>query len=144
MIISCVNTVEFSLLINGSISKEIRQSRGLRQGDPLSPFLFSLRSEVLSRLLRKKEKAGLMHGIKVHMNAAISHLMYANDLLIMSRAKLEEVDGFLSCLRKYYGWSGQKINEEKSSILFSNNSNRGVKRMVQEKLGYKEMRKYSI
>lgn len=102
LVLSCVTIVEFSLLINGSVSKEIKPTRGLRQGDLLSPFLFILSSKILSRLIRKKEEAEVILGIKVHKNApAISHLMYAEDLLIMCRANLEEAERFLRCLKTY-------------------------------------------
>jgi hypothetical protein len=58
----CISTPSFSILINGSPFGLFSPSRGLRQGDPLSPFLFILGSEVFSRLLFKEEAAGNLKG----------------------------------------------------------------------------------
>lgn len=65
MIYSCVNTVEFSLILNGNVTGDIRPARGLRHGDPLSPLLFILCSEVLMRLIAHEELMGKMHEIKI-------------------------------------------------------------------------------
>lgn len=104
LIYSNLNTLEISLLLNGNISERIKPGRGLRQGDPLSPTLFILGTEVLSRLLLKEEEEGRLHGIKVDRNGpAISHLMYADDLLFMSRAGQKEVEAFHKCSQIYCG-----------------------------------------
>lgn len=91
MILSCVSTVHYSILLNGGITGSFFPSRGLRHGDPLSPYLFILCFEFLTRLLCGEEDKGGIYGIKVSRNApAISHLMYADNLLVMCRANLEE------------------------------------------------------
>jgi hypothetical protein len=98
--------------------------RGLRQGDPLSPFLFILGSEVLSRLLFKEESLGNINGLKIFRNnPAINHLLFADDLLIFGKANLKEASSIKSWLEKYCLWSGQTINNDKSSIRFSKNTN---------------------
>lgn len=128
---SCVNTVEYTVLINGRISKGVQPSRGLRQGDPLSPYLFILGAEFLTRLIAEMEDKGEIHGIKVHRNASpISHIMDADDLLIMSRANEEEASAIRNCFDLYYSWSGQKENWEKSSIMFSKNTDRMEKKII--------------
>lgn len=87
MIYNCVNSVEFSLLLNGNIAGDFRPKKGLRQRNPLSPLLFIICAEVLSRLIAQEEQKGNIHGIKIFTYApAISHLMYADDLLIMGQA----------------------------------------------------------
>lgn len=81
---SCVSTVEFSVLINRGISETFTPRRGLRQGDPLSLYLFIICAEFLTRMLGVQEEKGAIHGIKVSKNApAITHLLYVDDLLIM-------------------------------------------------------------
>lgn len=98
----CLNSVNFSILLNGSIARSIKPSRGLRQGDPLSPFLFILGSKVFTCLLRREEDKGVFNGIKVDRNApAISHLFYAEDLLVMGRVKEEEAEAFKRCFETY-------------------------------------------
>lgn len=90
LIFSCVNSVHYSILFNGSLCGSFTPERGLLQGDPLSPLLFIICFEFLSRLIYNKEE-GKIHGIKVSQNAhPISHLMYADDLLIMCCANPSE------------------------------------------------------
>jgi hypothetical protein len=98
-------------------------SRGLRQGNPLSPFLFILGTKVLSRLIQRQETIGLLHGIKIgKFCAPISHLLFANNILIFGKATSTEAGTIKSCLDSYCAWSGQKVNMAKSSIHFSKNT----------------------
>lgn len=128
LVYSCLNTTKFSLLLNGNISNRIKPEKGLRQGDPLSPILFILGSEVLARLLMKEELDGNLHGIKVARNSpTISNLMYADDLLVMSRVGQSEAKAFHKCFEVYCGWSGQTPNLEKSNIIFFKNICRRIK-----------------
>jgi hypothetical protein len=120
----CISTSSFSILLNGSPFGHFTLERGLRQGDPLSPFLFILGSEVLSRLLFKEESLGNIKGLKISRNnLAINHLLFADDLLIFGKANLKEASSIKTCLQKYCLWSGQTINNGKSSIRFSKNTN---------------------
>lgn len=69
LIHSYMNSVSFSLLLNGNVSENFQPNRGLSQGDPVSPLLFILGSEILTRLLGNEELESSMHGIKVDRNA---------------------------------------------------------------------------
>ena len=66
---ACITTVRFSVLINGSSASFFSNSHGLCQGDPLSPLLFLLVMEVLSRLLRRKEEGDFLRGFQASPNA---------------------------------------------------------------------------
>lgn len=91
LLASCVSTVNYSLLLNGGISVSFTPDKGIRQGDPLSLFLFILCFEFLTRLINREENSGKLHRIKVCKNApAITHLMYANDILLTCRENLIE------------------------------------------------------
>jgi hypothetical protein len=119
----CISTPTFSFLINGSPFGNIKSSRGLRQGDPLSPFLYIIGADVLSRLLQRAESLGSLKGIKISPGCPqISHLQFADDLLIFSKAIPTSARSILDCLASYQAWSGQKINYSKSGVIFSKNT----------------------
>ncbi|KAL6195493.1 hypothetical protein ACLB2K_031112 [Fragaria x ananassa] len=101
------------------IMGRITPSRGLRQGDPLSPYLFLMVSEGLTGLFQKADREGLIHGVKAAVEApVISHLLFADDCLLFSRAHLQEVIHIKQCLLLYESAAGQKINFQKSVIAF--------------------------
>lgn len=115
---SCVSTINYSLLLNGGISRTFTPGRGLRQGDHLSSYLFILCSEFLTRLINREESLDSIHGIKVYKNApTISHLMYADDLLLMSRASRVEAQSFKTCFDLYCGWLDRRLM--KRNLVYS-------------------------
>ena len=91
----CLSIVRFSILINGSPCGFFGSSRGLRQGDPLSPLLFVLVLEALGRMLDKAVHEGRMSGFSVGnlegRSLAVSHLLFADDTLIFCDADLEQI-----------------------------------------------------
>lgn len=106
------------LFINGSLRGKFTLSRGLCQGDHLSPFLFIMGAEFLSRLITKEELRGNLHGIKIcRQGPPISHLLFADDIVIFSRATSNGIATVLSYLNKYSVIYGQKVNFAKSTIL---------------------------
>jgi hypothetical protein len=120
---SSITSSSFSILINGSPFVLFSPTKGLRQRDPLSPFLFILGSEVFSRLMFKEESLGHIKGLKIARNTSpIHHLLFADDLLIFRKASLQEACWIKSYLNKYCSWSGQSIIALKSSIRFSKNT----------------------
>lgn len=123
LIHQCISTVTFSILLNGSPHGRFQPSRGLRQGDPLSPFLFILASEVLSRLFYLEVRFGSLHGITAVRRAPpVTHLLFAGDLFIFCRANIRETREVDDILSSYCNWSGQLVNRQKSSIFFSPNT----------------------
>ena len=118
-IMSCVSTVSFSVLINGASHGFIKPERGLRQGDPLSPFLFILCAEALVNCLNQVETEGRLTGIKLATSGpAVHHLLFADDSLLMCKASVEEAAELIRCLKLYGDASGQEVNELKSSVIF--------------------------
>jgi hypothetical protein len=82
-IMLCVETVDYSVIFNGNTVGPIIPGRGLRQGDPLSPYLSIICAEGLSALIRKAEGRGDIHGVKICKNAPIiSHLLFADDCFL--------------------------------------------------------------
>ena len=92
---TCISTVQFSVLINGSPADFFGSSRGLRQGDPLSPMLFLIMMEVFSRMLRRVEGAGLICGFKVEGRRGggecVTHLLFADDTILFCDADVEQI-----------------------------------------------------
>ena len=84
LIHQCLSSVEFTLLLNGGLGSSFSPSRGLRQGDPLSPYLFILGNEVLMRLINREVSQKNLMGFKVSNTAPpISKLCYADDILFV-------------------------------------------------------------
>ena len=120
LIHQCISTVSFTLLLNGFKSTSFTPGWDLRQGDPLSPYLFILCSEVLSKIINREVDQGAIQGVKLGLGASpIAKLFYVDDVLLFCRAKIGEVDMLLNCVDKYCQWSGQSINVEKSGIFAS-------------------------
>ena len=137
----CVRSVSFSVLLNGSTILTFKTQRGIQQGYPLSPYLFILCSEILSRLIQKAEDNGDINSIKIARNApGISHLMFADDIFLFCRKNMPEVGAFMSCRSAYEAWSGQKVSSNKSSLFFSPNASKDIKRDIGLIAGMSRMR----
>lgn len=114
-----VTTVSYTYKVNGFLSSPIKPQRGLRQGDPLSPFLFILVADVLSLMINKAIKMGELEGFKLARDApSLTHLMFADDALLFTEANLREVYKMLNILNVYSKNSGQRINVTKSGVIF--------------------------
>lgn len=134
-----MSSSSFSVLVNGTPHGYFSGSRGIRQGDPLSPALFTVFFDLLSRIITKSEEAGRIHGVKVSKTSPpISHLMYADDLTIYCKATASEAREVSRCLTTFSEWSGQVINLSKSFVHFSRNVGQFVKNEVLNILGMVE------
>ena len=107
LIMECITTVSYSILINGEPSLIIHPSRGLRQGDPLSPYLFLICSEGLHSLLNQAAEAKQIWGVSIYKKGpCLTHLFFANDSVIFCRASLVEcrkIQELLECYEKASG-----------------------------------------
>lgn len=136
LIMHCVTTVSYSIIINGFIHGCITPSRGLQQGDPLSPYLFLIYAKAFSSLIHNAARSKELNGISICRGCPyISHLFFANDSLLFCKASSQECHTLIEILRKYEAASGQKINIDKSSIFFSHNTPQETKNEVLEFLG---------
>ena len=102
LIMACITTTHFSILVNGNPTSYILPSRGLRQGEPLSPYLFLFCVEELTALLKKVETNGIIRGVVASRGGpSISHLLFADDSLLFCHALVEECQQVNSLLNLY-------------------------------------------
>ena len=120
----CISTVSYSLIINNESHGFFKPTRGLRQGDPLSPYLFIICMDVLARRLQAhalRSKTGV--GIKIAPNASrIPCLFFADDSLLFCKAASQTCHRLKEELEFFCSQSGQLINYHKSAMMFSKNT----------------------
>lgn len=134
-LMQCVTSVSYSYLLNGSAQGMVWPQRGLRQGDPLSPYIFIMCSEVLSGLCIKAQSEKKLTGIKVGKESPrLNHLLFADDTMFFCKSDSQECTTLLNILQRYEMASGQKINTQKSAVTFSSKTNREVKDRVKLQL----------
>ncbi|XP_019178363.1 PREDICTED: uncharacterized protein LOC109173576 [Ipomoea nil] len=136
LIMLCVSTVRYKVNMNGSLIDYIIPTRGLRQGDPLSPYLFILCAEGLSHLLSQSVYDGRISPCIVARGApGISHLFFADDSLLFFKSSVHEANVVRDCLKAYESMFGQTVNFTKSCIVFSKNVDSHNKIAVASTLG---------
>lgn len=139
-VMSCVQTVTYSFWQNGIEFGDVRPQRGIRQGDPISPYIYILCAEGLSSILRRHEEACLIHGCIVARGAPpISHLLFADDCYLFFRATGPEASTMKAILKRYEKISGHAINFNKSSVVFSPNTTEQNRSLVCETLDVREV-----
>ncbi|PKU62946.1 integrator complex subunit 11 [Dendrobium catenatum] len=118
---ACTTNVYYSICLNGSLEGYFNSSSGIRQGCPLSPYLFSIVMDCLSTRLDCATSTFLFEVFKVG-DCHISHLMYADDLLVFGKASSHNDRILSAMLWDFAVSSGLHVNPVKSSILFSKNT----------------------
>jgi hypothetical protein len=123
LIMECVTSVSYSIRINSEVTESFVPTRGITQRDPLSPYLFLFCAEGLSSCLLNTEEIGGIEGVKVCRNApSVSHLLFADDSLILLKADLNNAISLKQVLDTYCANSGQLVSVAKSNIFFSPNT----------------------
>lgn len=120
LIMQCVTTPTLSILWNGKRLPTFSPTRGLRQGDPLSPYLFVLCMEKLSLAIQKEVEDGNWVPFRFPKNGPpVSHLLFADDVLLFTKARSSQARKVSSILEKFGQASGLKVNVNKSRAFFS-------------------------
>ncbi|KAK1269248.1 hypothetical protein QJS04_geneDACA018474 [Acorus gramineus] len=118
MVFDCLSTAYTSILVNGAPCGFFPIKRGLRQGDPLSPFLFILVSNDLSRMLAGAQADGWVQGLQCgRSTTTLSHVLYADDMMLLCPGDPRFVEGLMFVV-SIFGWlSGLSINHRKCAFL---------------------------
>jgi len=140
LVMTCVRSVTYSILVNSQPYGKIVPSRGLRQGDPLSPYLFLIVAEGLSSLMAKAEAENRITGVPIAAGGfRLSHLFFADDSLLFCRANFPEWLNLAQVLQTYEKASGQQLNMAKTSVFFSRNTREEFKEFIRNSVGVATM-----
>ncbi|XP_061342522.1 uncharacterized protein LOC133288718 [Gastrolobium bilobum] len=139
-IMASITTNSFKVLVNGGLSETIIPERGIRQGDPLSPYIFVLCVEKLSHLIAQRVGSGVWKPIRVcRVGPAVSHLMFADDIVLFSEASVQQMQIIMECLDLFCRMSGQSISVHKSTIYFSSNTSDATANAIYALSGFKRV-----
>ena len=120
-ICTCISTVQFSVLFNGSPANFFGSSRGLRQGDPLSALLFLVMMEVLSKMMKRAKGAGLLRGFRADGRrgggVCVSHHLFADDTILFCDADEKQIFHVRMLLLCFQAMTGLKVNALKSEMV---------------------------
>lgn len=134
-----LTNVTYKLKINGSLGEEIIPKGGIRQGDPLSPYLFIIVAEALSNMLTNSLDWNKISGISLSKHGPkFNHLFFADDSMLFTNASCKEAYELINVLNCYTMASGQRINLHKSGIIFSKNCPNQIKQEIIRILGMEE------
>eukprot|EP00253_Pinus_taeda_P021755 PITA_21755 len=117
---SLISSAFFSILINGIPTSTFQASRGIRQGDPLSPFLFIIMAEGLGRCIKNAIQTQDLKGITLHQAPTVSHQQFVDDNMLFGYPSVQEAHALNSLLQLFAKASGTLINSIKSQICFFN------------------------
>ncbi len=121
-IMACITSPTFNILINGSASPFFHSERGLRQGCPLSPLLFLLVMEGLSRLMESAKRSGDIRGLRISELCSLTHLLFVDDVLILLDGSVRDLRNFTKVLKLFSATTGMLPNQMKSTITCTRTS----------------------
>ena len=121
----------------------ISPTRGIKQGDPLSPYLFLFCAEGLNAILKRVKDNDDIHGFSIcRRGPKLAHLFYENDCLLFCRSTLEECDKIKELQNIYEVASGQMVNKGKTTLFFSKNTNATTQEEIKVSLGIPTIQHY--
>ncbi|KAL2899374.1 hypothetical protein RDABS01_024456 [Bienertia sinuspersici] len=145
VIMECVTSPSMQVLWNGEPSTSFKPSRGIRQGDPLSPYLFVLCMERLNQVIEESIIGGHWKPITASRGGPLlSNLFFADDLMLFAEASTEKANIIWDCLKRFCNASGQKVSNAKSRVYFSNNVSSNIKQEICDTLNMEHTEDLSL
>jgi len=120
LLMECVSGAKFSVLVNGAAEGFFKGTRGLRQGCPLSPYLFAIVMEFFSVMMNHYASTNMIPSPFVKKGVIISHLMFANYLIVFSKATIGAAANLKHFLQHFRDFIGLGVNWLKSAIFYAN------------------------
>lgn len=115
---SLISSSFFSILINGIPSSPFHPSRGIRQGDPLSPFLFVIMAEGLGQYIKYAQHSHLLKGLSIHSSSTFTHQKFLDENMLYGHPLVQEACQFKMILSDFSNASGASIKKVKSQLFF--------------------------
>eukprot|EP00253_Pinus_taeda_P018901 PITA_18901 len=135
-VMALVTSSSFSILVNGSPSKTFNPSRGLRQGDPLSPFLFILMMEGLGQYIKHAKEVGNIKGLQLSENGqALTYQQFVDNTILYGIPMVKEALAYKHILSYFAMATGMEVNLSKSNIFFLN-TNTTIQKNISKILGF--------
>eukprot|EP00253_Pinus_taeda_P009325 PITA_09325 len=142
LIKACIENIWIAPMVNGRPTEFFSATRGLRQGCPLSPFLYILMADSLSRKLTQEQQSGTIPGIRIVQGVSpMNHALFADDSLLLGGASMRIAKSFKTILQKYCSVTGALISERKSAVYGWNTDQQTIQRIASE-LGFKGYAKW--
>uniref|UniRef100_A0A2N9G1B6 Reverse transcriptase domain-containing protein n=1 Tax=Fagus sylvatica TaxID=28930 RepID=A0A2N9G1B6_FAGSY len=137
LIMSCITTSSLSVLVNGDRLEQFFSSRGIRQGDPLSAYIFILCMEYLAWLIQVEVNGGHWTGIKASRNGpSFTHQFFVDDLILFAKANRKSCQAIKKVLDTFCKALGQNINSAKSKVFLPPHASNASIDMVRRELGF--------
>ncbi|XP_028786509.1 uncharacterized protein LOC114742412 [Neltuma alba] len=133
----CISLAKMQLLWNGEKTEEFKPTRGVQQGDPISPYLFVICMEKLAQMIQERVNKNEWTPISLcKQGPPLSHLFFADDIILFSEVSIHQAAVIHSCLEEFYSRSGLKVNVRKTRVSFSRNVNHTRRSEVSNILGF--------
>lgn len=137
-IISVISDPTYAFSINGKLSRWIKAAVGIRQGCPLSPYLFTICSPTLSRKMNLESRSGTFEALQLAPGTApLTHLFFADDIVIFSQASTSSCEALNFILGDYCSLSGQVMNRDKCKLVISKGASLEVRSRVETIFGFR-------
>lgn len=117
-IMVCLTTVTYFIKVNGEVTEPFAARKGLRQGDPISPYLFVICMKYLSRYLLQLHQNKEFHYHPRCKRLLLTHVCFADDLLLFTRGDVSSIQQLIKIIDSFAATSGLKANQLKSCIYF--------------------------